>query len=1487
MRAEHQSRQRRPARIVRGSASVAALALAFGFAAAHAQQITQGGGGGAAGLAGGGGGGGGNFGGAGGAGAVTPGGVAQNGGSGSNPTTGGGGGQAGTPNDLSSGGGGGGGGGDPGAGPFVQGGVGGNGGAGGALEPASGSLLLIASHLGSSGGDGVGGGGGSGGGGGGGGGLVLTGTGVDVTTNGQAVSGGNGGRSNTGGGILGAAGGGGAGLVLLEFGTVTVTGGSILSGGTGGAAGSTGGSGGAGLFLYAGGGLANQLGVLQGGNGGGDLLAAFAGGDGGAGALGNLATIGNQATIAGGGGGDGGDIGGQGGIGVVAWGGSVDNTATGAIVGGQGGTLRLAGASKRAGSGGAGVWFLDGQAASLSNAGAIEGGAAGATAFGDNVVGVGGVGVMGAATGSVDIVNSGTITGGLNSNNAVRSNAISLFGDDNRVELRSGSTITGNVVASGGVDNVLAVGGAVDAAFDVSRIGATQQYRGFDVFEKIGSSTWTLSGSGDQNWSVASGVLKVDADSLAGDVTFANGPGSRGVTFDQGLDGIYGGSISGDGAVTKAGAGTLTLTGASLSDWTVLAGGLATAAGRFGNDAVVAVGAALTFDQTADAAYGGALSGGGGLHKAGSARLDLTGDLSTFTGATLVEAGTLAVNTSLAGSTVTVASGATLGGTGTVGSTTVQSGGHLAPGISVGVLAIAGDLAILPGASLDYELGAPGASSAAPGFSDRLLVSGDLALNGAVNLTQNRVLGGGAAGLGYYRLISYGGALTSNTAVIGATPGMSGADYQLQAGGGRVDLFISSSVVVGDETLQHWQGGDGLWSAAGAQWLNQGGTSPAAWAGNHAIFKDAGGQVGGTITVDGAQSFQGLQFVDEDYRLKGGQLVTAPGGGEIRVLAEFAQIGSEITGAGGVVKTEAGTLILSGDNNYAGGTDIQGGTLQIGVGATTGSITGRIVNNGALAFNRSDMLLLTGPISGSGRIRQIGTGSTELIGASGGFTGAVTVEQGTLAVNGLIGGTLEVWAAGRLQGVGTVGAATVSGTIAPGNSIGTLTVAGNLTFAPGSIFEVEADASGESDKIVASGAAAIQGGAVKVLAGAGTYKPQTSYLILHADGGLGAGRFDSVTSNLAFLVPSLSYDGANVYLRLRRNDISFADIGVTPNQVAVGAATEALGSANPIFEAVINLSTDQAPTALDQLAGSDYASARGALIQDSRLMRDAMLSRSAEASAQGLSTWGRALASWGEAQGDGAAQGYERDTQGLITGFDRSLGADVRAGMALGYSSSNLTTTHAKHNVETYQAGGYVLANRKMVSFQLGGAYAWNNARASRRVGFGTLNQTLSSDYSARTVQIFGEVALKRELAGTMLQPFAGVAHVALLGAQMSERGGNAALHSGDSDEHVTYGALGLRTRTDCGTGDFRLRFTGSAALRHTFGDRAPTINMAFPTGPSFRIVGVAMNRNAIAVDAGLQADLSQTIALAIGYTGDYGDRSTDHGARASLVWRF
>ncbi|WP_224750092.1 hypothetical protein, partial [Halomonas sp. ML-15] len=76
--------------------------------------------------------------------------------------------------------------------------------------------------------------------------------------------------------------------------------------------------------------------------------------------------------------------------------------------------------------------------------------------------------------------------------------------------------------------------------------------------------------------------------------------------------------------------------------------------------------------------------------------------------------------------------------------------------------------------------------------------------------------------------------------------------YELQAGSGRVDLFIGA---LGDDGLQHWQGGDGVWSTTDTPWLNREGEVPVAWAGQHAIFKDASGFSGGTIEVEGAQSF--------------------------------------------------------------------------------------------------------------------------------------------------------------------------------------------------------------------------------------------------------------------------------------------------------------------------------------------------------------------------------------------------------------------------------------------------------------------------------------------------------------------------------------------------------------------------------------------------------------------------------------------------------
>ena len=94
-----------------------------------------------------------------------------------------------------------------------------------------------------------------------------------------------------------------------------------------------------------------------------------------------------------------------------------------------------------------------------------------------------------------------------------------------------------------------------------------------------------------------------------------------------------------------------------------------------------------------------------------------------------------------------------------------------------------------------------------------------------------------------------------------------------------------------------------------------------------------------------------------------------------------------------------GTQVLAGSNTYSGLTTINAGTLQIGSGGTTGSIDGTsgVVNNGLLAFDRSDNVAFTGNIGGSGGVQQIGTGVLQLTGLNS-YSGATTITQGTLQV---------------------------------------------------------------------------------------------------------------------------------------------------------------------------------------------------------------------------------------------------------------------------------------------------------------------------------------------------------------------------------------------------------------------------------------------------------------------------------------------------------
>jgi outer membrane autotransporter protein len=124
------------------------------------------------------------------------------------------------------------------------------------------------------------------------------------------------------------------------------------------------------------------------------------------------------------------------------------------------------------------------------------------------------------------------------------------------------------------------------------------------------------------------------------------------------------------------------------------------------------------------------------------------------------------------------------------------------------------------------------------------------------------------------------------------------------------------------------------------------------------------------------------------------------GGGTIDANGFQTTIAQGITGVGGLTVTDssgsgAGAVILTGSNSYGGGTAIAAGTLQLGNGGATGSILGDVVDNGTLAFDRSDAVTFPGAISGTGSVSQIGPGSTTLSAANA-YSGGTLLAAGTL-----------------------------------------------------------------------------------------------------------------------------------------------------------------------------------------------------------------------------------------------------------------------------------------------------------------------------------------------------------------------------------------------------------------------------------------------------------------------------------------------------------
>ncbi len=515
------------------------------------------------------------------------------------------------------------------------------------------------------------------------------------------------------------------------------------------------------------------------------------------------------------------------------------------------------------------------------------------------------------------------------------------------------------------------------------------------------------------------------------------------------------GGISGAGALTKAGLGSLNLPtansftgGTNLNGGTVnfVSGGLgttgpitfggATLQYAIGNTddlstrTVTLAGPALIDTGSNAVVYANPIgnAGAGGVTKLGSGSLSLAAG-NTFTGGNVIKAGTLiiAADTSLGAVPAAAATNLTFS-PGAGNSATLQAAAAM-------TLAANRNVALVNGTAIfdtnSNNVTVAGNISGSGLF--RKASAGVLTLTGTNNVTAT---GGATIDAGTVALFTNAnlpsGLLTLNGTAGVTTTAVSGFGPVLVNG----TNFITSS---SNSTIQS------LGQTTGAGTLTFGGGFVNDLTGDLTAFTGTiipnkvgfrfNGTAGGTnLTLDlqnlGGSQRAGAAMTIGQLLGTGGVLNGSAGGNTAAVTftiggktvsgnpvdSNFAGSITNGAAATSLVKVGASTLILAGSSSYTGVTTISAGTLQLGDGTVgrdgTIATSTSIVNNAALVYNRFGSPTYSGIISGTGTVTMKGTGSQALTGANT-YTGTTTISGGVLSTgasgslsNGGIPGTI-------------------------------------------------------------------------------------------------------------------------------------------------------------------------------------------------------------------------------------------------------------------------------------------------------------------------------------------------------------------------------------------------------------------------------------------------------------------------------------------------
>ncbi|WPN74708.1 autotransporter outer membrane beta-barrel domain-containing protein [Pseudomonas germanica] len=607
------------------------------------------------------------------------------------------------------------------------------------------------------------------------------------------------------------------------------------------------------------------------------------------------------------------------------------------------------------------------------------------------------------------------------------------------------------------------------------------------------------------------------------------------------------------------------------------------------------------------------------------------------------------------------------------------------------------------------------------------------------------------------------------------------------------------------------------------------------------------------------------------------------------------------------------------DNVINGGTISGSNGLALDLGGGNDSLTLRNgsrfvgVVDGGSGYDRVVMDDAAGGSFGASRNfewLEVKQGAWTLSG-SGDFSDGGAVRNGATLINqGSIAGNLTVDAGGVYAGGGSVGNLNVNGILHTDTGLGRATIVRDLTMGSTATLAYGVNADGSSAPVQVGGIANLNGATLAVNPGSGTYPWQSHYTVLQA--AQVNGTFGKVSSDYAFLTPTLAYTPTQVDLTYTRNDVAFNEFATTGNGSNAANSLASIGKDNALYNALLNTSQSSAGAAIEQLAGASNANLTSATLGASSQVGNSMLSAMQQMggspgllvgldqrdtpvlAANGVPTearnlndpnargrlWLQGIGGYGKLDGEHGSSGLEQRTKGSVLGADWVLNPAWRLGVLGGYSKTDLDATGVDGNVESWHAGVYALHQNGPIALRLGAAYSGHQGESKRTIAFNGFSDRPKGDYDADSQQAFAELGYAMGSGRLSAEPFASLGYQRYHRDGYQEKGGAAALQVDSQTQDNFSSTFGLRL-AHLSSLDNGMSVTPrmAAGWKHTYGDVSSSTRQAFITGgTAFSVDGSSLDRDSLVLEAGLDVGISARHTLGVGYSGEIGSNSRNHG---------